>query len=159
MMESLIAWLKEYIGHLPSTIALSWTALASVLGHSRPSFSLFLPVQSSLFVLPWVVFCFIQCVQNARGRGVNNFFVALLFANWFFGYHFFPTDETTSRHDVVRGQLRAERGVVAGLCAKDGDPGGQAGPSEGHGTHDDVGFRTARPGRRRHRPWSGPPQS
>ena len=48
MMQSLIDWLNE---GLLLTIAQSWTAPVSVLGHSRPFFSLSLSVQSSLFTL------------------------------------------------------------------------------------------------------------
>ena len=50
-MQSLIDWLNEGSWHQLSTIAQPWTAPVSLLGHSWPTFSLFLPVQSSLFTL------------------------------------------------------------------------------------------------------------
>ena len=62
MMQSLIDWLNEY-----SWLQLPCAAPVSVLGHSWPTFSLFLPVHSSLFTLLWAE-CFISSsVQNARG--------------------------------------------------------------------------------------------
>ena len=52
--------------HQLSTIAQPWTAPVSVRGHSWPTFSLFLPVQSSLFLLPWADFFVSSSVQNAK---------------------------------------------------------------------------------------------
>ena len=66
MMQSLIAWLNGCSWHLPLTMAQPWTAPVSVLGHNRPTFSLFLPVQSSLFTLPWTEFFISSAVQNAK---------------------------------------------------------------------------------------------
>ena len=74
MMQSLIDWLNEH-----SWLQLPWTAPVSVLGHSWPTFSLFLPVQSSLFNLPWAEFSF-RPVSKTRGGGVvNNLRVTLVF--------------------------------------------------------------------------------
>ena len=77
MMQSLIDWLNQQSWRLLSTIAQSWTAPVSVLGHSWPTFSLFLPVQSSLFTLLWTEFFIPSTIQNAEG-GVNNIRVTLL---------------------------------------------------------------------------------
>ena len=77
-----------------STIAQPWTAPVSVLEHSWPTFSLFLPVQSSLFTLPRAE-CFVSSsVQNAK-EGVNHFRVTLEYVgmDWntcvIFPWHFF----------------------------------------------------------------------
>ena len=77
MRQPLIAWLNGYSWHQLLTIAQTWTAPVSVLGHSWPTFSLFLPVQSSLFTLLWAEFFVSSSVQNAQG-GVNNFRVTLV---------------------------------------------------------------------------------
>ena len=50
-----------------STVAQSWTAPVSVLGHSWPTFSLFLSVQSALFILRWAEFFVSSTIQNAKG--------------------------------------------------------------------------------------------
>ena len=71
MMQSLIDWLNECSRHLPSTIARPWTAPVSVLGHNWPTFSLFLPVQSSLFTLLWAeFFWFFQCPKGQGGGAI-----------------------------------------------------------------------------------------
>ena len=41
-----------------------------MLGHSWPTFSLFLPVQSSLFTLPWAEFFISSSGQNAKGMSI-----------------------------------------------------------------------------------------
>ena len=78
MMQSLIAWLNEYSWHQLFTIAQSWTAPVSLLGHSWPTFFLFLPIESFLFTLLWAEFFISFSVQNARGGGVSNFRVTLI---------------------------------------------------------------------------------
>ena len=79
MMQSLIDWLSGYSWHQLSATAQPWTAPVSVLGHSWPTFSLFLPVQSSLFTLLWAEFFFVsRSVQKGQGGGVNNFLVTLV---------------------------------------------------------------------------------
>ena len=66
MMHPLIAWLNGYSWHQLSTIAQSWTALVSMLRHSWPTFSLFLPFQPSLFTLLSTEFFVSSSVQNAK---------------------------------------------------------------------------------------------
>ena len=70
MIQSLIAWFNEHSGHQLSTIAQPWTASVSVRGHSWPTFSLFLPVQSSLFTFLCAEFFISYSVQNAKGVSV-----------------------------------------------------------------------------------------
>ena len=72
MMQSLIAWLNEYSWHQLSALAQSYMALVSVLGHSWPNFSLSLPVQSSLFTLPWAE-CFVSSSDQNVKEDVSNF--------------------------------------------------------------------------------------
>ena len=70
MMRSLIDWSNKYSWRLHLTIAQPWTAPVFVLGHSWPTFSLSLPVQSSLFTLLWAEFFISSSVQNAKGVSV-----------------------------------------------------------------------------------------
>ena len=65
-MQSLIAWLDACSWHQLSTIAQPWTAPVSVLEHSWPTFSLSLPVQSSLFTSLWVEFFISSSFQNVK---------------------------------------------------------------------------------------------
>ena len=71
IINSLIAWLNEYSWHQLSTIAQPWTAPVSVLEHSWPTFSLFLPVQCSLFTLLWAEFWISSSVKNAQGVSIT----------------------------------------------------------------------------------------
>ena len=84
MMQSLIDWLNAHSWHQLSTKAQPWTAPVSVLGHSWPTFSLLLPVQSSLFTLVWAEFFFRPVSKTPKG--VNNFRVTLVFM-----YHELPS--------------------------------------------------------------------
>ena len=71
MMQWLIAWLNECSWRLLSTIAQPWTVPVSVLGPSWPTFSLFLPVQSSLFPsLLWAELFTAPSMQNAKGVSI-----------------------------------------------------------------------------------------
>ena len=75
-MLSLIAWLNECSWHQLSTKAQPCTAPVSVIRHSWPTFSLFLPVQSFLFPFLWAeIFYFVQCPKL---WDVNNFRVTLV---------------------------------------------------------------------------------
>ena len=67
MMQSLIDWLNECRWHQLSTIAQPWTIPVSVREHSWPIFSLFLPVQSSLFPWLWAEMLFRPVSKTPRG--------------------------------------------------------------------------------------------
>ena len=82
MMQSLIAWLNECSWHQLSTIPSPKPPPVSVLGHSWPTFSLFLPVHSSL--------CheqsFLFRPVSKTPRGVNNCRVTLIYIYRVAGY-------------------------------------------------------------------------
>ena len=77
--DPVVDWLIKW---LLSTIAQSWIALVPVLGQGWPTFSLFLPIQSSLFTFLWAeFFLFVQCPK--RQGGVNKVRVTLVLQLWY----------------------------------------------------------------------------
>ena len=76
IIDCLIRWVQLTTWHQLSTTDKPWTAPVYVLGHSWPTFSLTLPVQSALFTLLWAEFLyFAQCPKHQGG--VNSFRVTL----------------------------------------------------------------------------------
>ena len=70
--QSLIAWLNWYCCHQLPTIALNPPPPVSVLGHCWPTFSLFLPVQSSAFAWLQAEFFLSSSVQTVKGVSITS---------------------------------------------------------------------------------------
>ena len=79
-----------YSWHQLSTKAQPWIAPVSVLGNSWPTFSLFLPVQSSLFTLLWAESFISPSVQNAKGVPMMSEWIScLVLEAWKIGSPFY----------------------------------------------------------------------
>ena len=85
MMQLVIAWLNKYSRRQLSTIAQPWTGPVFVLKPSWPTFSLFLPVQFSLFTLLWAEFFISSSIQNAKGVSIISEWPS---QKELFGYYF-----------------------------------------------------------------------